>query len=296
MVFNMEILRVPSLATNASITGLTASTEYAYTILDDVDHHLIEGTATSDSNGKLTITLPSDYDNSYTVTVDGEEYYFDVIRPYVDPTTKGDTASEIAEYRKNEEIARAIIDSIIDEGFYYRKRYIETVGIGSDYIPVWKRVNKVLKLYENNVLMYDAANPADYPVSYELTADKTAIIESYGEQINRLEGAQLALPMASSDIYDVKYYYRGFPKTFDYRILVSHGYTSIPSDIQRATELLVDDIACGRLEYQSRYITEYRTDQYQIKMDQAALSGTGNMIVDKILSKYVQPMYTPGVF
>lgn len=292
----MDILRVPSLATNASISGLTASTAYDYTILDDVDHHLIEGTATSDANGNLTITLPSEYDNSYTVTVDSEEYYFTVTRPYVDPTTKGETATEIAEYRKNEEIARAIIDSIIDDGFYYRKRYMQTTGIGSDYIPVWKRVNKVLKLYENNVLMYDASNPDDYPVSYGLTKDKSAIIENYDDQINRLEGAQLAMPMASSDIYDVKYYYRGFPRTFDYRILVTYGYTSIPSDIVRATELLIDDIACGRLEYYNKYVKEYRTDQYQIKMDEAVFSGTGNLIVDKILSKYSQPMFTPGVF
>lgn len=292
----MDILRVPSLATNASISGLTASTEYDYTITDDVDHHIVEGTATSDSSGVLSITLPSEYDNSYTINVDGEDYYFAVTRPYVDPTTKGETASEIAEYTKNEEIARAIIDSIIEDGFYYRKRYMQTVGIGSDYIPVWKRVNKVLKLYENNVLMYDASNPDDYPASYVLTSDKTAIIEKYDDQINRLEGAQLAIPMAPSDIYDVKYYYRGFPKTFDYRILVSYGYTSIPSEIQRAAELLIDDIACGRLDYYNKYVTEYRTDQYQIKMDQAVFSGTGNLVVDKILSKYKQPIYTPGVF
>lgn len=292
----MDILRVPSLATNASISGLDASTEYSYSIVDDADHHVIEGEATSNSSGVLTITLPSEYDNSYTVTVNDTEHYFNVTRPYVDPTTKAETASEIAEYRKNEEIARAIIDSIVDNGFYYRKGYIQTVGIGSDYIPVWKRVNKVLKLYENNVLMYDASNPEDYSVAYQLTADKTAIIESYDEQINRLEGAQLAMPMAPSDIYDVKYYYRGFPKTFDYRILVAFGYPSVPSDVQRATELLVDDIACGRLEYYNKYIKEYRTDQYQIKMDEAFFSGTGNLVVDKILSRYKQPIYTPGVF
>jgi len=254
----MDILRVPSLATNASITGLTASTAYDYTITDDVDHHVIEGNATSDSDGKLTIALPSEYDNSYTVNVNSEDYFFTVTRPYVDPTTKAETATEIAEYRKNEELARAIIDSVIDDGFYYSKRYIQTVGIGSDYIPVWKRVNKVLKLYENNVLMYDASNPDDYATAYELTADKTAIIETYADTINRLEGAQLMMPMASSDIYDVKMFYRGFPRSFDYRILVTYGYTSIPSDIQRATELLVDDIACGRLDYYKKYVKEYR--------------------------------------
>ena len=291
----MDILRVPSRATNATIDVSDPNTSYEYTILDDVDHSIIEGTVTSDSNSKVIITLPSEYDNSYTVTVDDEEHYFNVVRPYVDPTTKATTASDIAEYSKNEEIARAIIDSIVDDGFYYKKKYIETVGIGSDYIPVWKKVKKVLRLYENNVLMYDALNPEDYPTAYALTSDKSAIVQVYNDRINRSEGAQLIFPEAASDLLDTHYIYRGFPRTFDYRILVTYGYQTIPSEIARATELLIDDIACGRMDYYQRYITDYKTDQFQVKMSQAALSGTGNIVVDKILSNYARPFKTPGV-
>jgi hypothetical protein len=291
----MEILRLPSRAANAVIRVSEPLTSYEYTIVDDVDHSVIEGTVTSDASSDVTITLPSEYDNSYTVNIDDQELFFTVSRPYVDPFTKATAASDVAEYAKNEEIARAIIDSIITDGFYYKKRFIQTVGIGAGYIPVWKKVRKVLKLYENNVLMFDAANPEDYPISYGLTADKTAIIENYDDKINRLEGAQLIFPDASSDFLDTKYIYRGFPRTFDYRILVSLGYVSVPSDIVKATELLVDDIVCGRMEYFQRYITEYRTDQYQIKMAPGMLSGTGNIVVDKILSKYATDLKSPGV-
>jgi hypothetical protein len=291
----MDILRVPSLATNAVISGLTASTEYNYTILDEVDHSVIEGTSVSSSAGKLTITLPSEYDGSYTVTVDDTEHYFTVTRPYVDPTTKAETASGINEYAGHEELARAIIDSVVAEGFYYRKKYIETVGLGADYLPVWQRAHKVLKLYENNVLLYDASNPDDYTTSYSLTGDKTAIIESNPDQVNRLEGAALVMPSGGSDLLDVKYVYRGFPRTFDYKILVTHGYKTVPSDIRKATELLVDDIACGKLEYYQRYITSYNTDQFKVQLSQQAFSGTGNIIVDKILSNYARYYGTPGV-
>jgi hypothetical protein len=291
----MDILRVPSLATNAVITGLTASTEYEYTILDDVDHSVITGTATTNAAGKLTVTLPSEYDGVYTVTVDDEDHYFNVVRPYVDPTTKGSTATEIREYSGHEELARAIIDSVVAEGFYYRKRFIETVGLGSDYIPVWNKANKVLKLYENNVLLYDAANPEDYVTSYVLTNDKTAIMEAILEELNRLEAAAIRLPAASSDLQDVQHVYRGFPRTFDYRILITHGYTTIPSDIRKAAELLIEDIACGKLEYYQRYITGYSTDQFKLQVSQASFSGTGNLIVDKILSNYARYYGTPGV-
>jgi hypothetical protein len=291
----MDILRVPSLATNAVISGLSASREYEYTILDDVDHSVITGTTTTSSAGKLTVALPSEYDGVYTLTVDGEDHYFNVVRPYVDPTTKGSTATEIREYSGHEELARAIIDSVVAEGFYYRKRFIETVGLGSDYIPVWHKAHKVLKLYENNVLLYDASNPDDYTTSYTLTNDKTAIIEASSDELNRLESAALRLPAAASDLQDVKHIYRGFPRTFDYRILITHGYTTIPSDIKKAAELLVEDIACGKLEYYQRYITGYSTDQFKLQVSQASFSGTGNLIVDKILSNYARYYGTPGV-
>jgi hypothetical protein len=291
----MDILRVPSLPTNATVEGLDPSTEYSYSILDDIDHSLIEGDATTDASGKLTITLPSEYDNSYTVTVDDTDYYFNVVRPYVDPTTKGTTASEISEYAGYEELARAIVDSVIADGFYYKKKYIETVGLGADYLPVWQRAHKVLKFYENNVLLYDAANPDDYDTAYSLTKDKTAIIEVYDDQINRLESAPNLLPAGSSDLLDTKFVYRGFPKTFDYKILISYGYTSIPSDVRKAVELLIDDISCGRLDYYQRYITGYNTEQFRIQIDKSSFSGTGNLIVDKILSNYARYYGTPGV-
>jgi hypothetical protein len=295
LVYRMDILRVPSVATNAVIPGLSSSTEYDYVIVDDVDHSTITGTATSNSSGVLSVTLPSEYDGVYTVTVDNQDHYFNVVRPYVDPTTKASTASEIKEYSGHEELARSIIDSVIAEGFYYRKRFIETVGLGSDYIPVWQRAQKVLKLYENNVLLYDAMNPEDYPTSYALTSDKTAITEQSNERTNRLEGAQIVVPWGASDLFDAKYFYRGFPKTFDYRILISHGYVTVPSDIRKAAELLVDDIACGKLEYYQRYISGYNTDQFKIQVSQRAFSGTGNLIVDKILSNYARSYGTPGV-
>jgi len=289
----MEILRVPARASNAIFDVSESSTSYEYSILDTIDHSVIQGTVVSDDKSQVSITMPSEYDNDYVVTVDGEDHAVTVVRPYVNPFLKASTASDIAQYVGHEEIARSIIDSIVDDGFYYKKRYLETVGIGSDYIPVWRRVNRVLKFYENNVLMYDAANPEDYPVSYELTGDKTAIMEAYNDKINRLEGAPLIFPEASSDSLDTKYIYRGFPRTFDYKILVSYGYNVIPKDVQRATELLIEDISCGRLEYYQRYITEYKTDQFQVKMNQASFSGTGNIIVDKILSNYVRSLKTP---
>jgi hypothetical protein len=61
----------------------------------------------------------------------------------------------------------------------------------------------------------------------------------------------------------------------------------VPSDIKEATLMLIDDLKCGKLDYYKRYITSYSTDQFRIQMDKSVIDGTGNILVDKILNKYV---------
>jgi hypothetical protein len=291
----MEVLRVPPYDTTVDIQVDEASTDYPVIIRDMVDLSFSTATITSDADGILNVDLPSRYDGEYEVQVYDNEYYYSVVRPYVDPNTKGATKSEIAEYAKNEEIARAIIDSVITEGFYYKKQVIETSGVGADYLPLWIDAKKILKVYENNTLVYDSVNPDSYERTFEITADGTAIQQYYSGTINRNQGASIIIPISAADTNSIDYFYRGFPKTFDYTIIVESGYKMIPHDIVRAAELLTDDIACGRLEYYKRYATSYNTDQFKIQFDKQVFEGTGNIVVDKILSKYARSIQTLGV-
>lgn len=291
----MEILRVPPYNTNVSLTVSAPSTEYEYSILDMADFSITTGEVTSSSSSKVTISLPSEYDNSYTISIDDDEYIVDIVRPYVDPNTKGDTATDVEAYRKNEELARAIIDSVIDDGFYYRKKVYSTVGLGADLLPVWDNIKKLLKLYENNTLVFDSSDPDAYEIQYEVDKTKFGIQELTSEKINRNEAAPNLLPAAGSDMLDLNFVYRGFPRGFDYLVVGEFGYKKLPSDIVRATELLVEDIECGKLDYYKRYISDYNTDQFKIKFDAGVFDGTGNILVDKILSKYNRPIKSLGV-
>jgi len=291
----MQILRVPSSTIAYTIDDLVPNAEYEFSWEDLADNSIFSGTVTANQNGIVTISLPSNRDGEYEILFGDLDEVVTVVRPYVDPTTKGVTASEISQYSKNEELARAIIDSVIDEGFYYSKKVIETTGNGSDYIPLWVNASKVLEVYENNVLVYDAENPSDYEFAYSITKDKTAIIKSYSGEVNRLESAELILPAAASDIIGTQFVHGTFPKTYDYTIVLEVGYKKIPSDIVRAAELLIDDIACGKLDYYTRYVSDYSTDQFKIKFDTRSFEGTGNIVVDKILSKYGKSIRSIGV-
>jgi len=292
----MEILRVPpysNIDIDYVIPASIVDEDVTVLITDLADLSLSTLEFTELSTGdNVTINLPARYDSSYRVEIKiagdivSDETY-QIFRPYVDPTTKATTASDIAAYALNEEIARAIIDSIVPDGFYYRKKVLHFTGTGSDYLPIWDDVKKVLTVYENNKLVEDR--------QYEVTSDKTAIVEKSTDNINRAEFYPLVLPAASSDFLDPQFVYRGFGTTWDYVITVEHGYTFVPSNIVRATEMLVHDIECGKLEYYKRFVSSYNTDQFKIQFDKGLFEGTGNIIVDKILSQYVKSITKIGV-
>ena len=291
----MQILRVPPYDLSVTLNVGSSSTEYDYTITDMADSSVIEDSITSSANSKVVIPISSKYDTEYKIEVDGDEYFIDVVRPYINPDEHGTTASEIATYASNEELARAIIDSVCDVEFYYKKKVIQTTGQGTDYLPIWVDAKKVLKVYENNVLLYDADDLENSVSAFEIIPDGSAITMTFNDAINRDESARILLPASPTDIAELDYSARGFPKGWDYTIILEVGYNKVPSDIVRATELLIHDIDCGKLDYYKRYIGAYNTDQFRIQFDKTVFEGTGNLIVDKILDKYRKPIEFVGV-
>jgi hypothetical protein len=294
----MELLRVlPYQEVNITFTipaSYVSNEAFVATITDLADLSFTTKTVTDNANYVWTIGLSGKYDTDYRVVItdaSGDVIHdetYEIRRPYVSPNTLGTTASEIAEYTKYEEIARAILDSVIPEGFYYKKRTLEVVGLGADYIPLWWDAKRILAVYENDVLVEDR--------TYEITRDKTAITESVIDGVNRNEQAPLILPMASSDLVDANLPpLRGFPNGYDYKFVLEVGYPTVPSDVVRAATLLIDDIKCGRNDYYQRYISAYNTDQFRLQFDSRVFEGTGNIIVDKILSKYAKSITRLGV-
>jgi hypothetical protein len=301
----MDILRVP---TGSYLSYVRPSSgKMAYTVTDLSDSSVVlEEEIFPPISSPVSIDLSSiKHDGEYVINIDNweiddtqtesSEIYFTLVRPYSNPNDHGTTASEIATYTSNEELARAIIDSVCDVEFYYKKKIIQTTGQGTDYLPIWVDAKKVLKVYENNVLLYDADDLENSVSSFEIIPDGSAITMTFNDAINRDESARILLPASPTDITELDYSARGFPKGWDYTIVLEVGYNKVPSDIVRATELLIHDIDCGKLDYYKRYIGAYNTDQFRIQFDKAVFEGTGNLIVDKILDKYRKPIEFVGV-
>lgn len=322
----MEILRVPPYPISVSYTVPSATTSYFFVVeSNDRNEELLSVAVTSSATSVVTRTLSSDfseYDENYAVTIyvkNGSargdvvvEDNLEIVRPYVDPEALGTTATEIAEYTAYEKLARQIIDSYVQEGFYFTTKWLQIVGQGTDYMPIWTRGYKVLKVYRNSALVYDvddADGPALDSYDYSITKDKTGIIKdpvAGTDNWNRYERKPARMPMAASDSVDffdtgdsanIQTFSSGvsFPEGEDYMFYIESGYKVVPNDIKDATIMLIDDIKCGRLDYYKRYVKNYKTDQFNVEYNKLMMEGTGNLLVDKILNKYVNLITRPGV-
>lgn len=324
----MQILRLPPYPLSVSYTVPDPSTEYILVIDDLLEQIELEVIINSNADSVITYPLTGNftkYDKSYPVTiyesitvsgvqdVRGDvvlEDNLDIVRPYVDPATLGTNPTEIAEYKEYENLARTIIDSIVN-GFYYKRTYLEVVGQGTDYIPLWNKTHKILTVHENSELVYDSSeDPPNYgDFNFLITKDKTAItkdpIQTSGA-INRAERRPARIPLAYSDsitMFDtqdsgnVQSISPGvvFPEGADYILLLETGYKVVPYDIQDATKMLINDIKCGKLDYYKRYVKDYSTEQFKISYDKRLFDGTGNILVDKILDKYITNIVKPWV-
>jgi hypothetical protein len=305
----MEILRVPpydDIAVNFVVpSGYQDADIYArVTDMADLSVQTLDFLDSS-TGDEIEILLPGRYDNNYRVEIFtvGEveelihEEYYELVRPYVDPNTLGTTASEIAEYKILELVARSMIDTFCPEGFYNKKITVVGTGNGSDYFSLWEKVYRVFKVYENNVLVYDRSNPDLGDYQYAITPDKTAIQRVRADvlELNRYESTAQKLPVASGDLGYYGYEGISFPSGYDYTFVVDHGYLNVPEDVEYAAKLLIEDLKCGKLDYYKRYVTAYNTDQFRIQFDKSMLGGTGNFLVDKILDKYVKTIVKPGI-
>lgn len=303
----MEALRVPPYPLTIKLDVPTSGDIYTILLEDLVEHFIESFDIASDENNQLTFVIPLTklaYDRKYDLRViNGEgvpvlEDNLDIVRPYVNANKLATTASEIEEVKTYELVARSIIDSIITDGFYNQKIIYQTIGDNLDYLPLWKNAYRVLKVYENSQLVFDNESTENTRF-FRVTLDNSGIEELFPystETINRVESSPPNYPVANGDLGYYGYEPVSFPRGYDYTLVLDVGYKTVPADIEAATIMLINDLRCGKLDQFKRYVEEYRTEQYNVKFNAALLmNGTGNIIVDRILSKYPNNITRLGI-
>jgi hypothetical protein len=309
----MEVLRVPPYPITTTWDVPLANHTYLIYVEDVVDHSVETTTVTSSDNATVEYVLPRakvQFDRDFALKIYDTNLLGDIVvesnltvyRPYVDPNMLGETASEIAEYKRLEIIARSIIDAYLGndsatgEGFYNHKLIVQTVGQGNDYIPIWHNPKKILKVYENNVLVFDSEDTeTEWEYRYAISPDNSAIMRVETEAYNRLEYTPMPLPVATGDLGFLGKIAKAFPRGYDYTFVLDVGYKAVPPDVEQAAIMLIRDMQDGNNDYYKRFISQYSTDQFNIKFAPEFLKGTGNLIVDRILDGYKGNVIKPGL-
>jgi hypothetical protein len=265
----MEILRDNTYAGTYPVV-LEPNTPYVVTVLDLYDNSEDVQNLTSNGDGEISVELPSryyTYDGEVMITVsyDDSPVWLDtiyIIRPYC---SIDKMVTELGgKYDRNqviefEMVARYIIDNYTGP-FDYRRKTLRERGTGTDYLVTRDFVSKVYGIKEAGETLEDTA----------LALNGYVMANSD----NKLE---------YTVAWNTRYRTPMFWANVDYEIDADCGWRVVPNDIRLACEMLVADLACGNNRYANKYIKNVNGVTYFDK----AMDGTGNMIVDKIISKHV---------
>lgn len=288
----MEILRLKDTTSiQATFTVPAASTTYFLEYDDMLTGASFSASATSNAAKSITFTLNDRYltyaGNLDANVIDGSSDVvistgIDVIKPYCDIKSLRDKLNLTNAQAENaERIARMIIESEAGS-FQYVREEREFYGMGLDYLPINDNIVNLYYMWENGELIYDYED-VDLQ-EYRISRDKTSIIPSDSER-NKLE---------YKIVWRDRYYQDAFEDGYDYLIDADFGYKVVPSNVQEACEILVQDIVSDSMKYYNKNIVEFDNREFRVKFSEKTTSGTGNILVDNLLSKYKNQIY-PGV-
>ena len=273
------------------------------TSVDVVVEDLLSGSqfswlsGTTDTTGSVVLNLSQfgNYDRTIIVAVHDPagnllyEVAIDISRPYL---VAPSSVTDVEAFYNKELIARSIIDNSTG-GFYLTKRKVTHESLGGDAISLQEDILRILRAWENGVLVYDQLNPNFRSIREFTISPDRSMIYIDGER-NRRFGNDTNLDWAATDYLgyghgDIKsrpYWQGEFGHGRDYVFEIESGFRTVPADIQLAAKILMDSGACEN-KYIDNYIAEYDTDQYRIKYSPLAFKSTGNRQVDGILTKYL---------
>jgi len=282
----MEVLRVNGQVPTVSFSGLVPSTEYTLSYTDMVTDLEFSDESTSNVSGEVTFTLDARYakydgllDAVITNYLDEEVITtnIDVVRPYISDLAALSTSlnKSLSAVKDMERTARYIIDSEVTQGFGFVRKEKEFVGNGSDFLVINEKINKLYKVYENGVLLYDSESENN-EVTFAISKDKTSIVPVEAQQ-NKTE---------YPEVWRDRYLGRSFADGYDYIIDADYGYKVVPQDIQEAAELLCSDMSSDNMKYLNKYIESFDNEDFKIKFAKNFNASTGNLVVDRILNKY----------
>lgn len=173
--------------------------------------------------------------------------------------------------------ARMFINSKIDDRIRLQYKTVTVVGQDTDVLYLdGNRIESFDKITKDDEVLYDTkedVNLLDYTI--EISKSKLQLKPYY-------VGANIDEGKAMSAIYDPGYFERGSI----YSVRGEYGWKNVPEELREATIILVDDMRCNDWSYRNKGLKSVKNDSFDIQYNDIAFSGTGNILVDALISDF----------
>ena len=215
-----------------------------------------------------------------------------LVRPYVTAdelaeelglTIVTGTPADTSEIKRStleryERQARMFINSKIDDKIRLRYKTVTVVGEDTDVLYLGERIESFDKITKDDEVVYDYQEDINL-LDYTLEISKSKLqLKPFLPQYNIDEGK------AMSAVYDPGYFERGSI----YSVRGEYGWKNVPEELREATIILVDDMRCNDFSYRNKGLKSVKNDSFDIQYNDVIFSGTGNILVDSLISEFKQ--------
>ena len=228
-----------------------------------------------------------EYTINGTSFVDWKTY--NVSRPYanvaeiVEASGFGTDRSD-RNYKSYEEVmaaerwARFKINAYTGQKFEYKSKQVEVIGDGTDVLLLPERIESISKIWQNDVLIYDAASVDGNQYEFEITPT------SYALRFVKDPG----LDIFASYPYDTTIPEPAFFKGGNtYKVLGMFGWLNVPSEVYDSAIRLSNDFFYQDSVWKEKYVKRMQTGDWNVEISTQAFTGTGNSMVDRILEPLI---------
>ena len=189
--------------------------------------------------------------------------------------------------KQSEKYARHIIEDYTGQEFHLYDDTEIVYGSDSDILPLPYRIERIFKLYANDVLLYDATvtpainnwlyTPIIAESNFGIRIDRTTLLD------NTVYTANGMVPPTINDTYAG----HAFAKNVRYTVVGRFGWSEVPEDVQQACINLMGHYFEKDRLWKDQYVKKVQTFDWNIEYSGDVFSGTGCSYADKLLSPFV---------
>jgi hypothetical protein len=274
----MEIYRDKPTDVTFKLPLAPDSGQVLYEIKDSSGEQRDFGTATSVTSTQFKFTMPFtllEFDEEFTVTwnfyIDGQLQTRATQVLVVTPLLTIDDIADIDE--DIERLVRKVIETYTGVTFGYSHRAYSVRGRGDKALVL---PNRLIDVEHVSYTDYDFDSgwivTAD---GWMLESDPDEPVSGYGNVIYAPASGYRRYVFRNDRLYIIRGHW---------------GYAFIPPQVRDAAVMLYNDLSCMDAKYRTKYIKSIYFAGTRMEFRAEAWAGTGNKIVDDLLSDYVRPL------